>query len=145
MFSPEIYRELVKPYHRRIMAAIKECSEAKIMYHSCGAILPLIEDLIDVGVDAINPIQVSAKDMEPATLKDSFGDRVAFWGGIDTQRLLPYGTADEVHDETDRIIDVLGRGGGYILASVHNIQAEVPPENIVAMFDAARAHPLGRA
>ncbi len=145
MFSPEIYRELVKPYHRRIMATIKECSEAKIMYHSCGAILPLIEDLIDIGVDAINPIQVSARDMEPAKLKETFGDRVAFWGGIDTQRLLPYGTPDEVRDETDRIVDVLGRGGGYILGSVHNIQAEVPPENIVAMFETARAHPLGRA
>ncbi len=145
MFSPEIYRDLIKPRHKRIIGAIKACSDVKIMYHSCGAIHPFFDDLIEIGADAINPVQVNAKDMEPEKLKEEFGDRVAFWGGIDTQKLLPFGTADEVRAETRRIIEVLGKGGGYVLNSVHNIQPEVPPENIVAMFDSARTHRYGKA
>ena len=145
MFSPEVYRELVKPRHKRMVDTVKACGEAKIMFHSCGAIQPLIDDLIEIGSDAINPVQVNAKDMEPEKLKDEVGDRVAFWGGIDTQKLLPFGTADEVRAETRRIIEVLGKGGGYVLNSVHNIQSEVPPENVVAMFETARNHRYGGA
>jgi uroporphyrinogen decarboxylase len=110
------------------------------MFHSCGGIYPFVEDLIEIGCDAVNPVQVNAKGMEPEKLKAEFGDRIAFWGGIDTQKLLPFGTPDEVGAETRRIIEVLGKGGGYVLNSVHNIQSEVPAENIVAMFDAARDH-----
>ncbi len=140
MFSPEVYRELVKPRHKRMLDTVRACGEAKIMFHSCGAIQSLIDDLIEIGSDAINPVQVNAKGMEPAKLKEEFGDRVAFWGAIDTQKLLPFGTADEVRAETRRIIEVLGKGGGYVLNSVHNIQSEVPPENIVAMFEAGLEH-----
>ncbi len=108
--------------------------------YTCGAVAALFEDLIEMGICAVNPVQVNAKDMEPERLKREYGDRLAFWGGVDTQRILPFGTPDEVRDETRRIIEILGKGGGYVLNSVHNIQVEVPPENVVAMFDAARTH-----
>jgi len=96
--------------------------------------------MVDVGVDALNPVQVTAKNMEPERLKAEFGDRISFWGGINTQHTLPFGTAQEVAEETKRIISILGKGGGYVLNSVHNIQAEVPPENIIAMFETGANH-----
>lgn len=139
LFNPEVYRALLKPHHRRIMETIKSRGP-KIVYHSCGAVLPFIDDLIDIGVDALNPVQVNANNMAVEKLKADFGDRISFWGGIDTQRLLPLGTPDEVRAETRRTIEVLGTGGGYILNSVHNLQPDVPPENIVAMFDEGRMH-----
>jgi uroporphyrinogen decarboxylase len=145
LFDPKIYRELVKPRHARMFATIKERSDAKILFHSCGAVSKLFDDFIDVGIDVVNPVQVRARDMEPDRLKAEFGDRLAFWGAIDTQRVLPFGTPDEVRAEVRRVIDILGRGGGYVLNSVHNIQAEVPPENIVAMFDEARSYRPGGA
>jgi uroporphyrinogen decarboxylase len=138
LISPKTYRDLIKPRHRRMVQAVKSRSNAKIHYHSCGSVYAIIEDLIEVGIDALNPIQVSANKMDPATLKQEFGDRLAFWGGIDTQRVLPYGSPPEVRKEVRKTIDCLGRGGGYVLAGVHNIQADVPPENIVAMFDEGR-------
>jgi len=92
------------------------------------------------GFDAINPVQVAARGMQPEVLKAEFGDRLTFWGGIDTQRILPFGTVEEVRAEVRRIIDILGPGGGFVLNSVHNIQGDVPPENIVAMFDEARSY-----
>jgi uroporphyrinogen decarboxylase len=119
----------------RMVAALKSRSSAKILYHSCGSVYALIGDLIEIGIDALNPIQVSARNMDPSKLKTEFGDRVAFWGAIDTQKILPFGTPETVREEVRRIIDTLGKGGGYILASVHNIQRKVPPENICAMFD----------
>ena len=137
LFSPKIYRELVKPRHARMIDGVKSMADVKVNYHTCGSVYPLVEDLIDIGVDALNPLQVSARNMDPTKLKKDFGNRLAFWGGMDTHRLLPFGTPDEVRKETRRMIDLMGRGGGYILATVHNIQAEVPPENIVAMFDEA--------
>ncbi len=91
-------------------------------------------------MDALNPVQVTAKNMEPERLKAEFGDRISFWGGINTQHTLPFGTAQEVAEETKRIISILGKGGGYVLNSVHNIQAEVPPENIIAMFETGANH-----
>ncbi|HJM59944.1 MAG TPA: uroporphyrinogen decarboxylase family protein, partial [Alphaproteobacteria bacterium] len=99
-----------------------------------------IPHLIDIGVDALNPVQVTARNMEPERLKEEFGDRICFWGGINTQRILPFGTAEEVAAETRRVIDILGKGGGYVLNSVHNIQAEVPPANVVAMFETGVNH-----
>ncbi len=140
LFSPEIYRELLKPRHARMIAALKEHGGVKVLFHSCGAVHRFIGDLIDIGVDALNPVQVNADDMDPEQLKKEFGDRLAFWGGIDTQKVLPNGTAEEVAAETRRIIDVLGKGGGLVLNSVHDIQVEVPPENVVAMFDAGLEH-----
>ncbi len=141
LMSPELYREMIKPYHRRYFAFIKDHTPAKLHLHSCGSICPLLEDLIEIGVDIINPVQIKAKDMEPQGLKDRFGNRLVFWGGIDTQTLLPRGTPDLVREEVRRIAKTLGRQGGYVLGAVHNIQADVPPENILAMFD--EAHRLG--
>ena len=138
--SPQMYRDLIKPRHKRMNAALKARSNAKIHYHSCGSVYLLVEDLIDTGIDALNPIQVNARNMDPARLKEEFGDRLAFWGGIDTQKVLPFGKPEEVRQEVRRVIDCMGRGGGYILAGVHNIQAEVPPENIVAMFDEGKSY-----
>ena len=115
-------------------------SKAKVCFHCCGSAYHFIDHLIDIGVDALNPVQVTARNMEPERLKEEFGDRIAFWGAINTQKILPFGTTDEVVAETSRIIDILGKGGGYVLNAIHNIQAEVPPENIVAMFETGVRH-----
>ena len=140
LFSPEIYRELIKPRQKALVEAIRSRGEFKVLYHCCGSVTPFIDDLIEIGVDALNPVQVGANDMEPRRLKDSFGDRIAFWGGIDTQDVLPHASPEEVRAEVRRVIDCLARNGGYVLNSVHNIQPDVPPENIVAMFDEARTY-----
>lgn len=141
MFDPDgIYPRLIKPHHRRMVETVKSRSDVKVCFHCCGSAYHFIEHLIDIGVDALNPVQVTARNMEPERLKADFGGRIAFWGGINTQRILPFGTAVEVAAETRRIIDILGKGGGYVLNAVHNIQAEVPPENIVAMFDTGREY-----
>ncbi|MDH3581179.1 MAG: uroporphyrinogen decarboxylase family protein [Hyphomicrobiales bacterium] len=143
MFDPDtIYKEYLKPRHRRMVELVKGLTnnEAKVCYHCCGSAYQFIPHLLDIGVDALNPVQVTAKQMEPERLKEAFGDRLTFWGGINTQQTLPFGTPEEVVAETKRIINILGKGGGYILNSVHNIQAEVPPENIVAMFETGVAH-----
>ncbi len=140
LFDPVIYRQLIKPRHARMIDAVKHKADVKVLYHSCGAVSPMIDDLIEIGVDALNPVQVSAGDMEPASLKRRFGDRIAFWGGIDTQRVLPFGSDDDVAAEVDRVIDILGDGGGFVLNSVHNIQNDIPIANIIAMFDAGRSH-----
>ena len=110
----------------------------KIFYHSCGAIAELIPDLIESGIDILNPVQVSAAGMDTKELKRKFGKNLTFYGGgVDTQHVLPHGTPQEVRDEVKRRIDDLAPGGGFIFNTVHNIQADVPPENIIAMFDAA--------
>jgi uroporphyrinogen decarboxylase len=140
LFDPAIYRKLVKPRHERMIGAVKARADVKVLYHSCGAVSRFIDDLVDVGVDAVNPVQVTAKDMEPERLKEAYGDRICFWGGINTQETLPFGTPEEVRAAVRSTIDTLGRSGGYVLNSVHNIQDDVPAENIVAMFDEARAH-----
>ncbi|MDH7499946.1 MAG: uroporphyrinogen decarboxylase family protein [candidate division NC10 bacterium] len=136
LLSPALYREMIKPYHREFFSFLKEHTDAALMFHSCGNVYPLIPDLIEAGVDILNPIQVSAKDMEPARLKREFGDRLAFSGAIDTQHVMPHGTPEEVEEEVRQRIKELGPGGGYLIASVHNIQPDVPPENVVAMFRA---------
>ena len=138
MLRPELYRNLVKPHHARFVETLHAHTRAPVLMHSDGAIRDLLGDLIDVGVQAINPVQVSAAGMEPARLKQEFGAHLAFWGGIDTHHLLPRGTPDDVADEVRLRISDLGRGGGYVLASVHHIMADVPPQNVVAMFDTAR-------
>ena len=144
MFDPEgIYERLIKPHHRRMAETVLSNSKAKICFHCCGSAYHFIDHLIDIGVTALNPVQVSAANMQPERLKAEFGNRLAFWGGIDSQQVLPNGSPAEVAAETRRIIEVLGEGGGYVLNSVHNLQPEVPPENIVAMFDAGREHRYG--
>jgi uroporphyrinogen decarboxylase len=106
--------------------------------HTCGSVYRLLPDLIDAGVEILNPVQVSARDMDTRRLKAEFGDRLTFMGAIDTQRVLPFGSVEEVQDEVERRISHLGPGGGFILAPVHNVQADVPPENLVAMYRHAR-------
>ena len=133
--SPELYREMLKPYHAELFQYIKERTRAKLYYHSCGGITPLIDDLIEIGVDALNPIQVSAKGMNTAELKKRFGKRQVFWGGIDSQQALPFGSPEDVRAEVRRRISDLGPGGGYILSGVHNLQPDISPENILAMYD----------
>ena len=138
LMRPELYRQLIKPRHRKLVEAIKSKTKAKVLMHSDGSVYPLIRDLIDIGVDALNPVQASARQMDPKTLKREFGDNLSFWGGIDTQRVLPLGTVAEVESEVKIRIGELGANGGYVVAAVHNVQTEVPPENVVAMYDAAR-------
>ncbi len=137
--SPEAYRNVIKPRHARFyMQAREMCPNAKMALHSCGSVYQLLDDLIDIGVEVLNPIQVSAREMDPARLKAQFGDRLSFWGGIDTQKVLPYGTQDEVKAEVRRRLAEMGQGGGYMLAAVHNIQPDVPIDNIITMYDYAR-------
>ncbi|MBN1685858.1 MAG: hypothetical protein JW852_04340 [Spirochaetales bacterium] len=136
--SPDMYRELIKPGQKRTFDFFKERTPAKRFYHCDGAIYPIIEDLIEIGVEALNPIQVSAAGMgDTKKLKEEFGDRLTFWGAIDTYKVLPYGTPRDVRSEVKQRIEDLGHGGGYVICSVHNIQPEVPPENVLAMFDAS--------
>jgi uroporphyrinogen decarboxylase len=138
MIRPELYRKLVKPKQKRLVEAIKRKTDAKLFYHCCGAMRDLIPDLIEIGFDIINPVQVSAKGMDTKVLKAEFGRDIVFWGGgVDTQRVLPFGKPDEVVEEVKRRIDDLAPGGGFVFAAVHNIQDMVPPQNIVAAFDTA--------
>jgi len=138
MMRHETYEKHVKPFQQRIFDLLKSHG-GKILYHSCGSVVTLVEDFIELGVDALNPVQVSAAEMDTANLKRDFGDRIAFWGGIDTQRVLPQGSPDDVRAEVRRRIRDLAPGGGYILCPVHNLQREVPPENIDALFEEALA------
>lgn len=135
--SKELYRKMIKPYHKRLWNYIKDKTECYLLLHSCGSIYDFIPDLIEIGIDAINPVQVSAVNMDTAKLKREFGDQMTFWGGgCDTQRALPFGTPDEVKNEVKRRIQDLAPNGGFIFAQVHNIQPDVPPENIMAMYEA---------
>ena len=134
LFSVPMFREFIAPYLKRLID-VCHSGGLKFMAHSCGAIRPVIPDLIALGIDLLDPIQVAAEGMEPAGLKRDFGDRIAFHGGICTQHTLPFGTPGEVREAVLHRIATLGAGGGYILASSHDISADTPPENIVAMYD----------
>ena len=133
---PSFYRQYIKPWHQRAMDFIRARTDAKVIFHICGAAREFIPDLIDVGVDAINPVQTSAAGMDAEALKRDFGHDIAFWGAVDTQHVLPFGSPDDVQREVERCVRALGPSG-YVLASCHNIQADVPPENIEAMFQMA--------
>jgi uroporphyrinogen decarboxylase len=137
-----MYRKLLKPRHKRIVEFLRShAKNAKILYHCCGAVATLIPDLIDLGIDALNPVQVAAKGMEDTRkLKALYGKELTFWGGIDTQWALPFGTSEDVRMEVRRRIEDLAMGGGFVLAAVHNIRPEVKPENICALFDAAHEY-----
>jgi uroporphyrinogen decarboxylase len=138
IFPPPLYRSLVKPYHRKLCAHVRERTGARIHYHSCGAVTEYLDDLIEIGVDIINPVQISARDMDPGALKRRFGERIVFWGGgVDTQHTFPHGTPDEVRREVARNLEAFKPGGGYVFTSVHNIQADVPIENLLAFWEAA--------
>ncbi len=137
LISPGMFRRIFKPRMARLIRFLRERSAARIAFHSCGSVYALIPDFIDVGVEILNPIQVSAADMDTARLRREFGRHLIFWGGLDSQDVLPHGTPQDVRLEVARRIKDLGPG--YIPMSVHNVQAEVPPENILAMYDAIRA------
>jgi uroporphyrinogen decarboxylase len=138
LFDPDVYRSLVKPRQARLVAYIRSRTKAKVWYHTCGSCAVFIPDLLQNGIHILNPVQTSARDMDPIELKRRFGRELVFWGGgCDSQRVLPLGTASEVEENVRRNLEAFKPGGGYVFNSVHNIQGEVPPENIVAMFDAA--------
>ncbi|MBI4759970.1 MAG: uroporphyrinogen decarboxylase family protein [Chloroflexota bacterium] len=138
LMSPKMYRSIVKPFHADYIAFIKAHTKAKVFFHTDGDVFPLIPDLIEIGVDILNPIQTSAGKMANLhELKKQFGKNLVFCGAVDTHRILPFGTPQDVRAEVKRVIEILGEGGGYMLAPVHIIMPDVPPENILAMVDAA--------
>ena len=136
----EIYEPLIKPIEHKLCKKIHEIAPVKINYHSCGSIVDFIPHFADIGYDIINPVQISAYNMEPCNLKQQYGGIISFWGGLcDTQETLPYGTTNRIQKEVQYNITCMKPKGGYIASNIHNILAEVPPQNIVAMFDALRA------
>jgi len=137
MISPTMYREILKPVHADFIAFIKTRTNAKVFFHSDGDVAPLIEDFIEIGVDILNPIQTSAGSMSDLpSLKKRFGNNVVFCGGIDTQRILPFGSTEDVRQEVRRVMQILGPGGGCMIGAVHTVMNDVPPENVLAMVDA---------
>jgi uroporphyrinogen decarboxylase len=138
LFKPDFYRRVVRPRQRKLVEYIRSRTPAKIWYHTCGACAGYIPDLLENGIDILNPVQISAAGMDPAVLKARFGDRLVFWGGaIDTQHVLPSASPETVREEVRKNLAVWKPGGGYVFNNVHNIQAGVPPQNIVALFEAA--------
>jgi uroporphyrinogen decarboxylase len=138
LFRPDFYRRVVKPRQKQMVQYIRSRTAAKIWYHTCGACLQYIPDLLDNGIDALNPVQISATGMDAAALKARFGDRLVFWGGaIDAQHVLPTASPDVVREHVRRNLQIWKPGGGYVFNNVHNIQAGVPAENIVALYEAA--------
>jgi uroporphyrinogen decarboxylase len=137
MISPRMYRELLKPIHADFISYIKARTSAKILFHSDGDVAPLIDDFVEIGVDILNPIQTSAGSMSDLpSLKKRHGNNIVFCGGIDTHRVLPYGSPAEVRQEVKRVIDILGPGGGCMIGAVHTVMNDIPPENVLAMVDA---------
>ena len=130
MFSPQSYREIIKPRQARLFAAVKKHTKAMILFHTCGCNYDILDDLIEIGVDALNPVQTNAKNMQADKLKREFGDRLTFWGGIDTH-------AADMDEEVRRVIGVMAAGGGYVLNPIHNIQPDVSAENICRIFEIA--------
>lgn len=136
LINPDLFKELIAPYYKKVWGWIHENTKWKVFLHSCGSIYHLIPTLIDCGLDIFNPVQCSAKDMEPQKLKKEFGDKLVFWGGgCDTQKTLPFGKPDEIREEVKERLKVFAPGGGFVFTQVHNIQQGTSPENIVAMFD----------
>jgi len=140
LISPRMFRKIFKPRLQTLLARIHQLAPgAKLFFHSDGNIRPILPDLIEIGVDILNPIHITATGMEPGALKRDFGKDVCFWGGgVETQSVLPFGTPQEVQDNVRRNVEALAPGGGYVFNTIHNIQADVPPQNIVAMVEALR-------
>lgn len=138
LISPKMFRAMIKPRLKKLIEVIKSKTHAKIWYHSCGAVYYAVKDLIEIGVDILNPVQVAAKDMATARLKRECGNNLSFWGAIDTQAVLPFGSPEDVEIEVKTRLRDLASGGGYVLASVHNIEADVSGANVWAMAQAAQ-------
>ncbi len=134
--SPDMYREMYKPFHKKINQWIHKNTSWKTFYHTCGSIVEFLDDFIEAGVDIINPVQCSAKGMDPKILKAKYGDSLVFWGGgIDTQKTLPFGTPREIRDEVKERINIFNKSGGFVFNAIHNIQQNTPIENLVAMIE----------
>ena len=137
--SPTLYRRFFAPYHRQLYGMVHARSDAFVFLHSCGSVYALIPDFIDIGVDVLNPVQTSATQMEPARLKQEFGERLTFWGGgACPQHMLPRGTPEEVAADVEQRLQVFAPGGGYVFAPIHDLLPDVAPQNIIAMYDTAR-------
>jgi uroporphyrinogen decarboxylase len=137
MISPKMYREILKPIHADFISFIKARTNAKVLFHSDGDVEPLIDDFVEIGVDILNPIQTSAGSMSNLPeLKKRHGKKIVFCGGIDSHRILPFGTPADVRQEVKRVIEILGPGGGFMIGAVHTVMNDVPPENVLAMVDA---------
>jgi uroporphyrinogen decarboxylase len=142
LIAPRMFRDQIKPRLRTLIAHIRRLApHARLFFHSCGNVRPLIPDLIEIGVEILNPVHINARGMEPVALKRDFGDTLVFWGaGVDTQAVLPYGTPREVKEGVRRSIEALAPGGGYVFSTVHNIQADVPAQNIIALWEALQEY-----
>jgi uroporphyrinogen decarboxylase len=137
MISPQMYRDILKPVHADFIKFIKSRTRAKVLFHSCGDVAPLIGDFIEIGVDILNPIQTSTGSISDLhSLKKRYGKNIVFCGGIDTHRILPFGNVEEVRQEVRRVMQILGPGGGCMIGAVHTVMNDVPPENVLAMVDA---------
>ena len=144
MISKEDFQALYKPYYTKINRWIHGNTRWKAMYHCCGSVVPLLDDFVEMGVDILNPVQCSAAGMDPAFLKNTYGKQLAFWGGgIDTQRTLPFGTAEECRAQARERLRIFAPGGGYVFNTIHNIQGNTPIENVLAVYDEARRFSLG--
>jgi len=142
--SPEMYRQIIKPRHRKLYEFVHKYSDAKVFLHSCGSIVEIIPDLIEIGVDILNPVQTTAAGMDPVTLKKKFGKEITFWGGgCDTQHVLPFGTVEDVRRDVQERLKIFTDGSGYVFTQIHNILAEVEPEKVVAMFLTAKEYTFG--
>jgi uroporphyrinogen decarboxylase len=134
--SMEAFRRVIKPYHKKLYEYIHKKFNAKVFLHSCGSIAPFIPDLIEIGLDILNPVQINAYNMDPAFLKCEFGKDITFWGGgVDTQKILPMGSSREIRDQVKRNIEIFSKDGGFVFSAVHNIQTDVPLENFLAMWE----------
>jgi uroporphyrinogen decarboxylase len=139
LVSRSMYQKYLMPGHQSLFQYVHQKSNCAVFLHSCGSIFPIIPDLITAGVDILNPVQTTANNMDPKQLKETFGDKITFWGGgCNSQRVLPFATPDKVAQDVRERIDIFAPGGGFVFNPIHNIQADVPPANIVAMFDTAR-------
>jgi uroporphyrinogen decarboxylase len=138
--SPDMFRTLIAPYFKERISHTKKYTTAAYLHHSCGSVFPIIPDLIGCGVEILNPIQPKAKDMQPENLKKTYGEKIVFHGGIDTQEILPFGTKESIEANVKATIEILNQNGGFIVAAAHNIQEDVPPQNLVYMLKAAKEY-----
>jgi hypothetical protein len=143
LISPNTYRQLFKPFHKQVNDWVHRHTPWKTFIHSCGSVVAFLEDFIDAGFDILNPVQITAAGMNPEDLKSKYGDRLTFWGGgVDTQRIMPFGTPAEVRNQVREHIKIFGPGGGYIFNPIHNIQPQTPVENLLAMYDTVKMYGL---
>lgn len=138
-FRLDVFRELYKPYYQRINDWVHKNTHWKTFFHCCGSIVNYLDDFVEMGVDILNPVQLSAKGMDPHMLKEKYGDKLVFWGGgVDTQQTLPFGTPEEVKAQVKERLEILSKGGGYVFAPIHNVVAKTPVENLIAMYEAVK-------